>query len=94
MNDDTKFRFVLHILIPAACCIILGYIPFGKMIFNTHMTVFQIIVSGILASLFLAVLKFTSIKNSLAVIFVVILLNEVFITKPAGLNILSGILPT
>jgi hypothetical protein len=86
MNCDKKFRLVLHIIIPAACCIVLGFIAFGGMIFERHMTMFQIIISGILASLFLAVLKFTSMKNSLAIIFVVILFEEVFITKPAGMD--------
>lgn len=85
MSDKEKLRFLLHVIIPAACCIVLGFIPFGRIIFNPHMTVFQIIISGLLASLFLAMLKITSMKNSLAVIFVVILLVEIFITKPAGL---------
>jgi len=86
MEDKEKFKVLLHVIIPVTCCIAAGYILFGNIIFKRHMTAFQIITSSLMGSIFLASLKITSIKNSIAVLFVLFLLHEALLIQPSGFN--------
>jgi len=81
MSVKEKLRFLLHVIIPAACCIILGYIIYGNAIFMPKMTTFQIIITGLMGSLFLASLKVTAFKNSVGILLIIFVLNSFFITK-------------
>jgi hypothetical protein len=86
MEDKEKLKFLLHVAIPVSCCIAAGYISFGNIIFMPHMTAFQIITSSLMGTVFLTSLKITSIKNSLAVLFVLFILHETLLIQPSGLD--------
>ena len=71
-------RKVISYILPSACGMLMGFIFFKGMIFQPHVTLFQFVIVSIEASIIFNILKDTNLKNSIAAVFVIFLVNSFF----------------
>ena len=71
-------RKVISYILPSAFGMLMGFIFFKGMIFQPHVTLFQFVIVSIEASIIFNILKDTNLKNSIAAVFVIFLVNSFF----------------
>ena len=65
-------------LLPAICGMIAGFIFFRGKIFLPHVTLFQFVLISIEASIIFNILKDTGLRNSIAAVFVIFVVNSIY----------------
>jgi hypothetical protein len=80
---------ILSIVITAACCILLGYVAFRMEMFNFHSSTSQVIINAVIGSAFFWVRKKVNLKISLAVTFILVLIEWTFLIKSTRLIVLN-----
>ena len=73
--ERSQTQIILSYILPPLCCIIIGFIIFGKKIFEPHVTLFQFVIVPIQASIIFNILKDTNLRNSIATAFVLFIVN-------------------
>lgn len=75
---DSFSKKVVSYLLPAVCGMIMGFIFFRGKMFQPHLTLFQFVIVSIEASVIFNILKDTNLKNSIAAVFVIFVVNSIF----------------